>query len=431
MNTFAGKVAVVTGAGSGIGQALAVELGRAGAKVAISDVDTEGLAHTEEQLKAIGAAFKSDRLDVTEREAVPGLRRRGQRPFRQGQPDLQQCRHHVHRIDIEDQPVQGHRTGDRRRLLGRGERHQGVPAPPDRLRRRARRQHLQRASACSRRPGRRPTSQPSSPSGASPRRCIRRWRAPATRCAVTTVHPGGIKTAIARNATGGRGARPRRTRQAVRRAAGQDQPRSAPRSIILDGVRKNKARVLVGTDAKALDLMVRVAGPNYQRLFPWRRRIRHGARLSAAASLTVSGRADARPASRPPPPAGRRRLRTCRRISTRAAVSSTPATSLIASNCRSLSALRRYSGTTFSARISAGLPSASATRSPGVPGSAVVVHPAVSCPARIAANIVAPSGNSRGSGSRQRADRRRVPGARRQPRRRGRRSGAAACSSPH
>ncbi|MBV8928003.1 MAG: SDR family oxidoreductase, partial [Mycobacteriaceae bacterium] len=68
MEGFAGKVAVVTGAGSGIGQALAVELARSGAKLAISDVDTEGLAATEERLKAIGAPVKSDRLDVTERE---------------------------------------------------------------------------------------------------------------------------------------------------------------------------------------------------------------------------------------------------------------------------------------------------------------------------------------------------------------------------
>src|SRR6476620_5014955 len=69
MEGFAGKVAVVTGAGSGIGQALAIELGRSGAKLAISDVDTEGLAKTEEQLKAIGVQVKADRLDVTEREA--------------------------------------------------------------------------------------------------------------------------------------------------------------------------------------------------------------------------------------------------------------------------------------------------------------------------------------------------------------------------
>jgi len=69
MEGFAGKVAVVTGAGSGIGQALAIELARSGARVAISDVNTEGLAATEERLKAIGAQVTADRLDVTEREA--------------------------------------------------------------------------------------------------------------------------------------------------------------------------------------------------------------------------------------------------------------------------------------------------------------------------------------------------------------------------
>ena len=68
MQGFAGKVAAVTGAGSGIGQALAFELGRSGASVAISDVDTDGLAITEHRLKSIGAPVKSDRIDVTERE---------------------------------------------------------------------------------------------------------------------------------------------------------------------------------------------------------------------------------------------------------------------------------------------------------------------------------------------------------------------------
>ena len=43
-------------------------------------------------------------------------------------------------------------------------------------------------------------------------------------------------------------------------------PQKAAR-VILDGVRKNKARVLVGNDAKVLDLIVRVTGTGYQRLF--------------------------------------------------------------------------------------------------------------------------------------------------------------------
>ena len=36
--------------------------------MAISDVDTEGLAVTEERIRAIGGKVKTDRLDVTERE---------------------------------------------------------------------------------------------------------------------------------------------------------------------------------------------------------------------------------------------------------------------------------------------------------------------------------------------------------------------------
>ena len=45
---------------------------------------------------------------------------------------------------------------------------------------------------------------------------------------VTTVHPGGIKTGIARNATAAEGLDARRAGQAVRQAAGQDQPASGP-----------------------------------------------------------------------------------------------------------------------------------------------------------------------------------------------------------
>jgi short-subunit dehydrogenase len=83
---------------------------------------------------------------------------------------------------------------------------------------------------------------------------------------VTTVHPGGIKTAIARNATGVEGVDVNaQARFFDKRLATTSAQRAA--QIILEAVHKNKARVLVGPDAKVLDLVVRLTGSGYQRLF--------------------------------------------------------------------------------------------------------------------------------------------------------------------
>jgi NAD(P)-dependent dehydrogenase (short-subunit alcohol dehydrogenase family) len=67
---FRGRVAAITGAGSGIGRALAVDLSRRGAHLALSDVDETGLAETVGLAEGAGVKVTSARVDVADRDAV-------------------------------------------------------------------------------------------------------------------------------------------------------------------------------------------------------------------------------------------------------------------------------------------------------------------------------------------------------------------------
>jgi NAD(P)-dependent dehydrogenase (short-subunit alcohol dehydrogenase family) len=70
MSSFTDKVAVVTGAGSGIGAALAARLGAAGASLALCDVDEAGLASTATSARQAGARVYEATVDVADRADV-------------------------------------------------------------------------------------------------------------------------------------------------------------------------------------------------------------------------------------------------------------------------------------------------------------------------------------------------------------------------
>jgi 3-oxoacyl-[acyl-carrier protein] reductase len=68
-----GKVAVITGGGSGMGQEAARIFALAGARVVVADIDQAGLAATLSKVRESGGNVTSHRVDVARREAVEAL----------------------------------------------------------------------------------------------------------------------------------------------------------------------------------------------------------------------------------------------------------------------------------------------------------------------------------------------------------------------
>ena len=264
MEGFAGKVAAVTGAGSGIGQALALELARSGAAVAISDVDTEGLAQTEEQLRAIGAPVRTDRLDVTEREAFQIYADQINEHFGKvnqiynnagiaftGDVEITQFKDIERVMDVDFWGVVNGTKAFLPHLIASGDGHIINVSSLFGL-----------------------MSMPGQAAYNSAKFAVRGFTESLRQemalnghpVKVTAVHPGGIKTAIVRNATAAEGVDADAQAKFFDKRLASTTPQRAA-EIILEAVRKNKARVLVGQDAVVLDLIVRITGSGYQRLF--------------------------------------------------------------------------------------------------------------------------------------------------------------------
>ena len=68
------RVAVVTGAGSGIGRAIATALSAAGARVAAADINLPGATETTERIAAAGGTAAPFAFDITDRGSIAALR---------------------------------------------------------------------------------------------------------------------------------------------------------------------------------------------------------------------------------------------------------------------------------------------------------------------------------------------------------------------
>jgi len=262
MKTLDDKVVVITGAGSGIGRALAVNVARRGSLLALSDVDEAGLAETVALARKSGAVHvKSDRLDVADRDA-----------FARYALDVVQELGRVNVIinnagvalagdfnDLEYADIDwiigvnfwGVVHGTKEflpHLIASGDGHVvnlsslfGLVSMPG--------QSMYNATKYAVR---------------GMTEALREEMLIAGHpVGVTAVHPGGIKTAIARNARVSAKESKEQTAHLFDEKLARMTPERAA-EIIVHGILKNRARVLVGIDAHAVHHFAKLLGSRYQ-----------------------------------------------------------------------------------------------------------------------------------------------------------------------
>lgn len=258
MKDLAGKVAVVTGAGSGIGRALAVRLADEGARLALVDVDADGLRRTAE------AAARSPRVtthivDVSDRPAVEALV--ADVVAEHGVVDVVVANAGVACMaTVEDSSYD-----DFEWVLGVnlwGVIHV-VKAFVPLLRSRPAAHVVTIASVAAFVPFPTGSAYSTAKWGVAGFSQTLAMELAGTNVAVSCVYPGGVRTAIARSA---RHATADDAREFERRA--MTSPDGAAR-VIVRGIRRGRERILVGADARVLSFAHRVAPQGSQRLVGW------------------------------------------------------------------------------------------------------------------------------------------------------------------
>ena len=264
MRSLDDKVVVITGAGSGIGRELAMNAAAKGGVLALSDIDEVGLAETAARARTrMAREIRTDRLDVRNRDAMTAYATSVKEQFGRVNVLVNNAGVALHgdfeEMDYHDFEwvmavnfwgvVQGSKEF-LPHLIESGDGHlvnisslfglMGMPG-----------QTAYNASKFGVRGFTEALRQEMLVAGHPVQ--------------VSCVHPGGIRTALVRNA------RATRSHDAARVAEFFDDRlaiTSAEKaaSVIIDGMLADRPRILVGRDARLLDLLVRVGGTGYQRV---------------------------------------------------------------------------------------------------------------------------------------------------------------------
>ncbi|MGH7814242.1 MAG: SDR family NAD(P)-dependent oxidoreductase [Candidatus Binataceae bacterium] len=268
MKSFDEKVAAITGAGSGIGRALALELAGLRCSIALSDIDEQGLAETAAMAKRHPVKVTTHKVDVSDRAAVHAWADRVVRDHDKVNLIFNNAGV-AHAGTVEETDYADYEWIMGINFWGVV---YGTKAFLPHLKKSGDGHIVNLSSIFGL------FAQPAMGSYNASKFAVRgfteslRQELDLMECGVsaTCVHPGGIKTNIARSArlSGAmleisgqqKGGRDEATERLLRTP-----PEKAARRI-LAGVRRNARRVLIGADARVLDKMQRMLPASYQRL---------------------------------------------------------------------------------------------------------------------------------------------------------------------
>ena len=260
---FAGRTAIITGAASGIGRALAQGLAARGAHLALADIDADGLDAVADTLAGADRRVTTTRLDIADRQAVKAFaetvrRHHGEAHlvFNNAGVAVAGAFERIAEADFDwlmginfDAVVSTTRAflpllreADTAQIVNISSIY-GIIAPAGQTAYSAAKFAVRGFSNALRH------ELEGSPIG------------------VSVVHPGGVKTRIAQNArvpANATEAQVRKGREVAERFLVMAPERAA--EIILNGVERRRARIIVGRDAHTLAVLERLWPTSYWRL---------------------------------------------------------------------------------------------------------------------------------------------------------------------